>query len=578
MYLLNHALLLSLLLLILLLCHTRDHLFHHNVYSPPQSIPQLEYPPAVNQQPQQAEFSQLESGLTVSVFKQGDDPINAINHMMQQATINDGRVTLQPVQERQVSFATGTNRNYTPGASGSNSEKQRTVICYNCKGEGHMSKQCAKPRRKQDDSWFKDKVLLLQAQVNSQILHEEELAFLVDPGIEEANLSHYGLDVLAEVYNPDNIDNNMINQSVHVMQYSRQSSVVSHSETKITNDSNIIPYSQYVHETQQTVVQNSNLSAQQDALILSVIDQLKTQVMNCTKINLDNKNVNDTLTAELERYKEQVKVLKEGQNNSMNSSYLRPSYRPTKVEVPKELPKVSMYSKLNANSELICVKCNGCMLSDNHDLCVLNVINDVNARSKSKSIKKTSYKKVCKLTGKVFTKIRYTSRPTGQTFTIVGNACPLTRITTTAEVPLKKPTALETDTPKPVATLVYSRQPRKSKTSCRDPKINYFIILDLRIKERICDEELLLPSCFAIFELEPFPLSFDFVISSEIFKSLFFNLDPLCHLAILCLDHHAHTLHRLKSLLTISLDILTEDLVYQSLWKSLSLCLSFLDS
>ncbi|GKB01792.1 hypothetical protein Tco_0829836, partial [Tanacetum coccineum] len=29
---------------------------------------------------------------------------------------------------------------------------------------------------------------------------------------------------------------------------------------------------------------------------------------------MDNKSVNDTLTAELERYKEQVKILKEGQN------------------------------------------------------------------------------------------------------------------------------------------------------------------------------------------------------------------------------------------------------------------------
>ncbi|GKC20922.1 hypothetical protein Tco_1023072, partial [Tanacetum coccineum] len=67
-------------------------------------------------------------------------------------------------------------------------------------------------------------------------------------------------------------------------------------------------------------VQNSNSSAQQDALILSVIEQLKTQVINCTKINLDNKSVNDTLTAELERYKEQVKVLKEGHNVNLRSS------------------------------------------------------------------------------------------------------------------------------------------------------------------------------------------------------------------------------------------------------------------
>ncbi|GKE53180.1 hypothetical protein Tco_1488336, partial [Tanacetum coccineum] len=164
-----------------------------------------------------------------------------------------------------------------------------------------------------DDSWFKDKVLLVQAQANGQILHEEELAFLADPGIAEgqttqtvithnasyqaddlkaydsdcdelntakvalmANLSHYGSDSLAEVHNHDNVDNNMINQAMQAMSSSEQSNVVNHSETEITN-----------------------------ALILFVIEQLKTQVINCTKINLDNKSVNDTLTAELERYKEQ---------------------------------------------------------------------------------------------------------------------------------------------------------------------------------------------------------------------------------------------------------------------------------
>ncbi|GJV88924.1 putative ribonuclease H-like domain-containing protein [Tanacetum coccineum] len=138
-----------------------------------------------------------------------------------------------------------------------------TVICYNCKGEGHMSKQCTKPKKKgkkRNDSWFKDKVLLVQAQVSDQILHEEELVILADPGIPEialmANLSHYSSDALAEVHNHDNMNNNMINQAVQ---------------------------SQYVIESQPAAVQNSNSSAQQDALILSMTEQVKTQVVNCPK-------------------------------------------------------------------------------------------------------------------------------------------------------------------------------------------------------------------------------------------------------------------------------------------------------
>ncbi|GJY38966.1 retrovirus-related pol polyprotein from transposon TNT 1-94 [Tanacetum coccineum] len=221
-------------------------------------------------------------------------------------------------QGRQTSVDAGTSRTYTPGESGNNSGKQRMVICYHCKGEGHMSKQCNKPKRKRDDSWFKDKVLLVQAQVSGQMFHEEELTFLADPGILEelntakvalmVNLSHYGSDALSEVHNHDNVNNDMTNQVVQAMSSFEQSNVVNHLETEITSDSNIIPYSQYLIESQQVAIQNSNSSAQQDDLILSVIEQLKTQVVHCTKTNLENKSVNDTLTAELERYKKSQSV------------------------------------------------------------------------------------------------------------------------------------------------------------------------------------------------------------------------------------------------------------------------------
>ncbi|GJS34289.1 hypothetical protein Tco_0532671 [Tanacetum coccineum] len=259
--------------------------FHHHVYSPLSSIPQLEYAPPVNQQ---SEFPQLDSGLIVLVFQKGDDPIDAINHMMsfltavvtcrypttnnqlrnssnprKQATINDGRVTLQPIQGRQPSFAAADDL----------------------------------------DAYDSDCDELNTAKVDLM-----------------ANLSHYGSYALTKVHNHDNVNNNILNQALQEMSSSEESNVVNHSETKITSDSNIIPYSQYVIESQQAAVQNSNSSAQQDALILSVIEQLKTQVVNCTKINLDNKSVNDTLTAELERYKEQVKVLKEGQNVDLRSN------------------------------------------------------------------------------------------------------------------------------------------------------------------------------------------------------------------------------------------------------------------
>ncbi|GJY80382.1 retrovirus-related pol polyprotein from transposon TNT 1-94 [Tanacetum coccineum] len=92
------------------------------------------------------------------------------------------------------------------------------------------------------------------------------------------------------------------------------------------------------------------------------------------------------------------------------------------------------HTMLNANSELICVKCKQCMFDANHDVCFLDFVNDVNVRSKSKSAKKSQQHNIWKPMGKVFTEVGYTWKPIGRLFTLVGNLCPLTRFTSTKVV------------------------------------------------------------------------------------------------------------------------------------------------
>ncbi|GJX68507.1 retrovirus-related pol polyprotein from transposon TNT 1-94 [Tanacetum coccineum] len=64
--------------------------------------------------------------------------------------------------------------------------------------------------------------------------------------------------------------------------------------------------------------------------------------------------------------------------------------------------------------------------------------------------------------GKVFTEIGYKWKPTGRLFTIVGNSCPLTRITPTKVVQLKETTSNSVETPKPEIK-VYSMRPKQIK-------------------------------------------------------------------------------------------------------------------
>nr|GEX92566.1 retrovirus-related Pol polyprotein from transposon TNT 1-94 [Tanacetum cinerariifolium] len=145
---------------------------------------------------------------------------------------------------------------------------------------------------------------------------------------------------------------------------------------------------------------------------------------------------------------------------------------------------------LNVNSDLKCATCNGCLFSDNHDSCVLEFINSVNARVKSKSAKKLVNRKIWKPTRKLFTTIGHKCRPTGRTFTLVGNVCPLTRITTTAIMPLRKHIPLESNKSKPVGTLVYSQKPKevRNKVPVNNSKINKSLYLDSGCSKHITED------------------------------------------------------------------------------------------
>ncbi|GKE51577.1 retrovirus-related pol polyprotein from transposon TNT 1-94, partial [Tanacetum coccineum] len=100
---------------------------HQETYPQPQSVSQIEYTiSTVNQQTHLAEFPQMDS----------------------------------------------RTRANTSRAEGNYSGPQRVVKCFNCQGEGRMARQCLKPKRKRDATWFREKFLLVKAQENGKVLNE----------------------------------------------------------------------------------------------------------------------------------------------------------------------------------------------------------------------------------------------------------------------------------------------------------------------------------------------------------------------------------------------------------------------
>ncbi|GJT85010.1 retrovirus-related pol polyprotein from transposon TNT 1-94 [Tanacetum coccineum] len=612
----------------------------------------------LNQQTHLAEFPQIDSGLAVHVFKQGDDPIDAINKMMsflstvvtsrfpttnnqlrnssnprQQATIHDGRVTVQPVQGRQSSFAAG---------------------------EGHMARQCPKPKRKRDATWFRDKVLLVEAQGSGKVLNEEELEFLADPGVAEgpvtqtvithnaayqaddldaydsdcddfstakavlmANLSSYGSDVLSEV-NKDNLianeslsaelerykewvklleerqnvdlstreklimddiireknalfadlekeinylkqtlseqskEKELLTKTFNVFKNESKEKEAKNIDKEIALEKKVKELDNIVYKMGQYVQTVHMLMKPQETNVISIVDSKKTLMLeeesrskmllkqsdpmvlekkvnikpiNYVELNRLSEDFGKHFFSQQELYDEQAFRLQTLHPNTDQSASL-----PVKIEAPRELPKVSLVNttlkklkynlgqfnnvvkkritpdaltegewsikndlrkskgkdivdnavqvsnattispgmykldpvtlapkdKNNRETHIYYLKhtmeqaailreivkqakslnplysasysAYNYMFDARHELCLSELFYDMNASSKSKSVKKAKKKEEWKPTGKVFTKIGYNWRPTGRTFTLVGNACPLTRITATKKV------------------------------------------------------------------------------------------------------------------------------------------------
>ncbi|GJS02792.1 retrovirus-related pol polyprotein from transposon TNT 1-94 [Tanacetum coccineum] len=247
------------------------------------------------------ESSFVDSGFVVLVFSPRDDSISCLNKAMAFLTaVALSRVIVQQVQGRQGQHYSGNTykSNATSLRGNTTSGHARVVKCYNCQA--------------------------------GQILDEEQLAFLADPGIPAdqaqtiiphnaafqtenidtydsdcddlstaqavlmTNVSNYGSDVISEAPNSKTYLNDMDNQSVHALQDFEQS---------------------------PATVQDTNLQAQQDSMILSVIEQMSEQMINHVnnweKANKEQNN--ESITAELERYKERVKTFEQRLNIDLSS-------------------------------------------------------------------------------------------------------------------------------------------------------------------------------------------------------------------------------------------------------------------
>ncbi|GJS78446.1 hypothetical protein Tco_0728327 [Tanacetum coccineum] len=142
---------------------------------------------------------------------------------------------------------------------------------FNCQGEGHTARQCLMPKRKKDATWFKDKVLLVEVQGSGKVLNEDVLEFLADPGVAEG----------------------LVTQTVII-----------HNAAYQANDLDA-----YDSDCDDFFIDK--------AVLMANLSSYGSYVLS--EVNKDNLIANESLSAEIERYKERVKLLEESQNVDLST-------------------------------------------------------------------------------------------------------------------------------------------------------------------------------------------------------------------------------------------------------------------
>ncbi|GJU45451.1 hypothetical protein Tco_1202717 [Tanacetum coccineum] len=317
---------------------------HQQYYSHSSTTPPPTYAP-----PHFVDNSQLDSGLspidnlienltnTLALLTQSyktylpqtNNQLKTSSNTRNQATVQDGRVVVQNVQGRH-NKGQGNNARGT-GAAGYGGAPNRVGNA----NTGHIARNCTQPKPPQNSEYFKDKMLLMQAQENGVALDEEQLLFIaaddcdafdsdvdeaptaqtmfmvnlsfVDPVYDEVSPS-YDSDILSEVLDHDNYQDAVCeHHEVHEMHDDVQPNYVIDSHADYTSDRNMIPYEQYVKDNSVPVVQSNESSVPNDAymMILNDVYEPSTQ---CVFVTTQNNVVDNSLTAELATYKKQVEL------------------------------------------------------------------------------------------------------------------------------------------------------------------------------------------------------------------------------------------------------------------------------
>nr|GEV82583.1 hypothetical protein [Tanacetum cinerariifolium] len=266
---------------------------------------------------------------------------------MTQATIQAGQITTKSVQRRALG---NKGKQIATGSQG------KLVTCYNCCGQGHIAREFKEKKWEKDSQWFKDKALLMEAKEKGVVLDAKAKAFLVDvectahyddslaitttTAFEVSHKDAYDSDVdeaphaaaafMANLTGTSTREGTSNDTDFHLEVHTHnnhffknvnhQVTQAMHQEKQLDSDvdldiddyDNIILYHQYQSNTKVENVPTkvSHVLSNQISMI-TILDDIRLKLEGYMNNNKEQSIVNDSLKAELERYKTQVQNIEQ---------------------------------------------------------------------------------------------------------------------------------------------------------------------------------------------------------------------------------------------------------------------------
>nr|GEY64357.1 hypothetical protein [Tanacetum cinerariifolium] len=306
------------------LASTTYHLMPTQPTNPPPSTSSLTLPPQPAAQSSNdvilATINQIVNLLSgfQKQFPPTNNQLRTSSNSRSHATVHDGQIVTETVQRKALGNVgnTGTRGIQSYGLVTDN--KGKLVICYNCRGEGHVLRQCKEKKRVKDDQYFKDKILLMEGKEKGAVLDVEAEAFLADVECTAPYDPPLAITTtnIFKVSHEDTYDSD-VDEGPHAAA-AFMANLSSTSGTNGATTSHVNKY-QFDSEVQDVPTEVSSVSPGEISMI-TILDDLRNQLDGHIKVNQEQSMVNDSLRAELARWK--IKPINYVELNALYSHFV----------------------------------------------------------------------------------------------------------------------------------------------------------------------------------------------------------------------------------------------------------------